>query len=627
MIRKILLISIIFNCFLFASHRDISKQEWENSQSKIKFEKKLNYIVSATKKPIYQLRLDLLENIITPLIDTQEIKAVIITDNFSEIPFLTAYKEKNKTNISLDKKEKQLDKSLYFILESKIIYENIHIANVILYIYKSKINLQNRKDQVIAINLSNEEILYLEERKVLKVCTIPNALPYEKIDENNKHIGFFSDILQLIEKSININIVIVQTESFTQSLSYIKEEKCDILTGAMKTPDREKFLNFTNPYLTESLVIATNKNKIFINSAKELYHKKVGIIQGYAFLKLLKTKYPDIYFEEVKNVMDGLKKTNNNELFAFIDTFPIIAYNIQKNLFTNIKISGKLEEYIEFRTASRLDEKILNSILQKAHNAISKNTKESLLKKWLDIKIEQTINFKYLNEIILIFTIIILTTLFWTKKLSNTNKKLKQTSNDLKLEHETAMKYASELQETLKKLEDSNKKLEILASIDSMTGLFNRGYFEKISVHNLSLAKRNKTSVSVILLDIDNFKNINDTYGHPIGDKVIISLAKNIKKLHRKSDLLCRLGGEEFIMLLPNTNMKNALLLAENIRQEIEDIKVKIENDKIINFTVSIGVSCIHVEKEDSIENSIKRADDALYKAKRSGKNKVCVKY
>jgi len=597
MIMRFLIILVFYNCFLFATHKGISIEEWENSTSKIELEKKLNYIVSATKKPIYQLRFELLKNIITPLIDTPEISAVIITDNFSEVPFLTAYKENEEINIAINQKEKQLDNSLYFILESKIIYENIHIADVILYIYKNKISIPNKKDLIIPLNLSKQEMLYLEGKKEIKICTIPNALPYEKIEKNNTHLGIFSDIIKIIEKNLNTNIIIVKTESFTESLSYIKKRKCDILTGIIKTSQRETYLNFTDPYLIEPLVIATNNKKVFINNTDELYHQKVGIIKGYAFLETLKNKYPDIYFIEVDNAIDGLENVNNNQLFAFVDTLPSIAYYIQKNLFTNLKISGKLEEYIEIRTASRYDEPILNLILQKAHNAISRNTIETIVKKWSDTNIQQVTDFQYLIEIIIMFIIIILITLFWMKKLSNTNKKL----------------------------EESHKKLEILASTDSMTGLYNRGHFSKVSQHLLSLAKRNQTNLSVIMLDIDNFKSVNDTHGHSIGDEVIISLANKLKALHRKSDLSCRFGGEEFVLLLPNTNVDNALLFAEKIRFETEKIEIKIKQNEILKFTVSIGVSSVQIKTENNIEESIKRADDALYLAKENGKNKVCI--
>ena len=127
------------------------------------------------------------------------------------------------------------------------------------------------------------------------------------------------------------------------------------------------------------------------------------------------------------------------------------------------------------------------------------------------------------------------------------------------------------------------------------------------------------------MLDIDKFKNINDTYGHKVGDDVIITLANNLINSQRKSDITCRFGGEEFIILLPNTTLDGAKNVAQKLRQNIENISINNEN-KIIKFTISLGVSQIDIQNEHNIEKALKRADDALYEAKENGRNKVCIK-
>jgi len=165
-------------------------------------------------------------------------------------------------------------------------------------------------------------------------------------------------------------------------------------------------------------------------------------------------------------------------------------------------------------------------------------------------------------------------------------------------------------------------ELKILASTDSMTKLYNRRYFTKTSKHILDLAKRENQDISLIMLDIDKFKTINDTYGHDVGDEVIISLANELISTQRSSDVVCRFGGEEFVILLPNTPIEGAVHTAENIRKNIENIILEI-NNKQISFTVSIGVSSIK-QDETNIEKALKRADEALYSAKENGRNKVC---
>ena len=181
----------------------------------------------------------------------------------------------------------------------------------------------------------------------------------------------------------------------------------------------------------------------------------------------------------------------------------------------------------------------------------------------------------------------------------------------------------TKLCETNFKLEKLNIKLKELSNCDPLTQVYNRRYFSEISKKMLSLSSRNCQNLGVIILDIDNFKNINDTYGHGVGDKVIISLAQNLQKFVRECDIVSRFGGEEFVILLCNLELDNAFYVAEKIRKKIESIEIK-DNDTILKFTVSLGVAIYNEEVDDlNIEHTLKRADDALYIAKKSGKNQV----
>ena len=199
-----------------------------------------------------------------------------------------------------------------------------------------------------------------------------------------------------------------------------------------------------------------------------------------------------------------------------------------------------------------------------------------------------------------------------SKQVTKTNKNLQITK--------------LELQKTINKLKVQEKELELLASTDPLTKLYNRRYFAKVSAHILDLAKRHKKDLSIIMMDLDKFKKINDIYGHKAGDDVLVIFADTLKDHTRKSDVICRFGGEEFLVLLPETNIDGATMIAQKIREVIEDLIVKIDKKTELKFTVSIGVSQVEVEKEENIEASINRADDALYMAKENGRNRVEVK-
>jgi len=171
-------------------------------------------------------------------------------------------------------------------------------------------------------------------------------------------------------------------------------------------------------------------------------------------------------------------------------------------------------------------------------------------------------------------------------------------------------------------LRDAQSKLKEQANRDPLTNMYNRRYFNDISKKIIALSIRNKEPLSVIMIDIDKFKNINDTYGHHIGDEVIMLLANKIAELTRQSDVSARFGGEEFAILLPNTHDKNAIQFAQKIRMNIENTSYT--NKEIsIHFTVSIGVAEFNSEQDSLVGEALDRADQALYDAKENGRNKV----
>jgi len=165
--------------------------------------------------------------------------------------------------------------------------------------------------------------------------------------------------------------------------------------------------------------------------------------------------------------------------------------------------------------------------------------------------------------------------------------------------------------------------LKELSHRDYLTNLYNRRYFHELAEDFIRIARREHGEVSVIVLDIDRFKNINDTYGHTLGDEVIKLLASLLNIHTKESDIVSRFGGEEFAVLLPATNKDDAAIIAEKLRIIIENQDVKIASDKYINFTVSLGVDCVNFENDHDISESLDRADKVLYKAKKEGRNRV----
>lgn len=168
-----------------------------------------------------------------------------------------------------------------------------------------------------------------------------------------------------------------------------------------------------------------------------------------------------------------------------------------------------------------------------------------------------------------------------------------------------------------------NEQLQQISREDGLTGLFNRRFWEETFALEHKRILRNQTSASVLMLDIDHFKRVNDNHGHPAGDYIIKTLAKVIKTSIRETDVAGRYGGEEFVVLLPDTSAENAKVVAERIRSTCESL-VPVYEDTKIPFTVSMGIA--DFDSNYKIHMTwLEKADQALYQAKQNGRNKVCV--
>lgn len=170
-------------------------------------------------------------------------------------------------------------------------------------------------------------------------------------------------------------------------------------------------------------------------------------------------------------------------------------------------------------------------------------------------------------------------------------------------------------------LSEALTTIKRITNTDPLTGILNRRSFQRALKREISFARRHNLPLSFVMIDIDYFKRINDSYGHETGDRVLKSLARIIRKSIRNEDIFARFGGEEFTLLLPNTSVESAVEVCERIRQKIEKTKLKGIKEKI---TASFGITgLLPNDREIDI---LKRADDALYEAKRKGRNRCEVK-
>ncbi|MCU7820037.1 MAG: diguanylate cyclase [gamma proteobacterium symbiont of Lucinoma myriamae] len=427
------------------------------------------------------------------------------------------------------------------------------------------------------------ELAYLKKKSHINVCIDPDWMPLEKFADG-KHIGMTADYFKLFNLKIPIPINVVKTNSWVESIKLDKSRECDLFSLAMVTPERETYMNFTEPYLTIPLVIATKNEEMFIPDISLITDKKIGIVKGYAFAEILRARYPEMNIIDVKSLYDGLEMVNNGELFGFIDTLATIGFTIQNDFTGELKIAGKFDDNWELGIATRNDEPLLNSIFNKAINNITPKEHQKILNHWVAVRFEKGTNYQQLLKWLLLIIAIGLFILY---------------------RNYTLYKY--------------NKELQKMAQTDKLTQLYNRQKIDNELDNHRALSNRYEYTFGLIIIDIDYFKKINDEHGHLTGDSVLVEFALLIKNNIRSVDIAGRWGGEEFLIICPNSSKKSVTQLAEKLRTIIE--KHKFKNVKT-NITASLGVAQ-YSQKDDSVQMLVYLADKALYKAKSNGRNQV----
>lgn len=560
------------------------------------------------------------------------------------------------------------------------------------------------------INFTDNELKYLENKKQITMCIDPNWMPFEKFDKNLKHIGMTAEYFQLFQKQLTIPIEVIKTKTWNESLEFAKLRKCDILSLAMATPERERYLNFTSDYLKIPLVIATKTGVPFINNIESIKDKSIAITKGYAFAEILRNRYPTLNIIYVDSISEGLKKVSQDEVFGYIGTLASIGYKFQTQFNGELKIAGKFDDNWKLGIAVRNDDKPLLHILEKIVKSTKEYNHQKILNNWVSIQYEKRIDYNLILQVLFITTIIVLAFIYWNRKLLYTNNKLellkKDTEKYLTIINENVLISRSdtkgvitEVSEALCNLTgytkneligkshnifrhkdmDSNafkgmwktlkngdtwqgevknlnkdgtyywadviisptydeskkvqgygairqnitdkKRLEKVSVTDSLTKIFNRLYLDRNFEYEAKRAKRYKKELSLILIDIDFFKNINDSYGHSIGDIILIELSNILKENIRDTDKLGRWGGEEFLIICPETSVDNSKILAENLRKLLESHIFS----SVGNITCSFGLTKYYAD--DKKDETFIRADKALYLAKEKGRNCVVMNY
>ena len=287
----------------------------------------------------------------------------------------------------------------------------------------------------------------------------------------------------------------------------------------------------------------------------------------------------------VASEAEALRLVNERQAEFTLRSLVMAANTIKNEGRFNLKIAGQVPELDNlFRIGVLRSEPMLRDILDQAIATLTPEEVNAIVNRYVSVRVETPVDYRLLLQVVAVFVLILASNLFWVVRLRRANRKLARQ-----------------------------------AVTDALTGLANRKQLNQFSQGTVETARRHHRPLAVVLFDIDHFKVVNDQHGHLVGDQVLCDIAALLARAVRQGDCLGRWGGEEFLLICPETRGEQALQLAERILAQARSLPLATGKP----CTLSAGVA--QLGAGDSVNDLLQRADEALYQAKTQGRDRACL--
>lgn len=445
------------------------------------------------------------------------------------------------------------------------------------------------------IRWSPRELAYLESRGPIRMCVAPGWMPMEEIDRDGRHNGIAADFIRLMARRGGLNVELVRTKTWEESFALGQQRRCDIFSLLMDSPSRRSFLDFTTPYLEIPGVIATSVKVPFVASLDQVAGKPLGHMRGFAGIELLRLQHPGIRLVEVDSYEEGIDKVQDGELFGFIGNMMSIGRVLQDNKISDVKIAGRIGSDNLMSVATRNDQPMLHEVFQRLVESIRPEERQEIMNRWLPIRFEQGFDYRRFWQLMGVVAMLGALTFFWATKLRKLNAELRA----------------------------ANQRLAEISRHDALTGLYNRMHFDDVIGRTMHLCARNGLTMTLAMIDLDHFKQINDTFGHPFGDACLRHVAAVLQKSFRRdTDVTVRYGGEELAVISAGTPSKEMVARLDAFRRDVAASAITVGGMQS-HLTLSIGVWSGVPTVNSATREILDSVDAALYRAKREGRDRV----
>jgi diguanylate cyclase (GGDEF)-like protein len=446
------------------------------------------------------------------------------------------------------------------------------------------------------IMLSPSERQWLEEKGALRICVHPSWPPFEEIDETGVYRGIAADIVSLLAERIGTPIRVVPTTSWQESLTAMRDGRCDLLSSVSNRGPKKEGFTVSKPYIESVNVMVVRDGQPYIPDLHVLEDKKVGIVKGNPVGDYLVERFPRVRLRPAPDLENALEKVARGKTDVAIGSLHRVSHAIHELGLYDLKIAGQTPYRKHLCLGMKTESVILGAVMDKALESLSDREVSQITRKWLSIRYDKGLNTLLLLQILVGVTLLIGLFFVWNRKLARLNRQLGDAHRTLALK---------------------SRELEKLSITDTMTGILNRMKIEDLLLNEINRVRRSGRPFSVIMLDVDHFKQINDSHGHQAGDRVLREISRLLKESIRQADSLGRWGGEEFLILCQDTSGKGAAVLAEHLKRTVSGKKLA----KIGWLTCSFGVA--EYRSGETENQLLSRVDRAMYRAKELGRNRV----
>ena len=453
-------------------------------------------------------------------------------------------------------------------------------------LFETKTILFNKND----ILLNEKQLEYLENNKFTLLIE-NNKVPFS-FKNTNEIIGIEIDFWKLISNKLSKPFNIEEM---------LKNEFLNIFTSSIKTKFIYSFeKKHSNKYLLSNsiaqipIALATKDKVNYISDLSSLKSISIGVLKDLDLISTLKKDYPEINFIEITSIEDGMRKIKENKLFALIDNLYTLSHKIEEFKIDELKINNTLKYKIDMYLETDRKHEEFIKIINNAIFTLTEKEKSTILNNYQLILYHKNIDLFYVLKFIIPLVILLTIFAFLNYRLKNEIKRRKQIEI----------------------------KLSNFANNDSLTNIYNRRKIEELCENELKRSERYENELSLIFFDINDFKIINDKLGHHKGDEVLIKIANIISQNIRSSDYFGRWGGDEFLIVLPQTNISKTKNIIETLENKLKDSDFNLDK----NMKISCSFGFAEYEKNDTLDSLLRKADDSMYKIKNDYKSNKSLK-